>query len=114
MKKIPCSYDGCSNRRIHHERPDEMRPHRMIEVPDDFEGNAYCSIECQMYDKPHYDPVNDVFTKHPTEPPTGTTEAACHAIEYMERASVSDVYKVFPKKLEYFTELPSKVDLTNE
>jgi len=62
-KKVPCSYKGCSDRRPHYERPHEKRLHRMIEVPEDFSGDAYCSIECQVYDKPKYNPVRDIFEK---------------------------------------------------
>ncbi len=48
--KIPCSYSGCSDRRLHHERPYENRPHVMIEVPDDWTGYYYfCSFECACY-----------------------------------------------------------------
>lgn len=51
MKKVKCSYEGCSNRRSHFESQEDGRPHQMIEVPDDFpeDGKAYCSIECACY-----------------------------------------------------------------
>jgi hypothetical protein len=48
MKKVLCAYEGCSNRRIHFES-DKKRPQQTVEVPDDFEGKAYCSIECACY-----------------------------------------------------------------
>lgn len=48
MKKVPCSYEGCSERRVHYERQDEMRPHQMVEVKDDHEGKAFCSFTCAM------------------------------------------------------------------
>ena len=46
MKKIPCGNPSCDQRRIHHEYQDIKRPHRMIEVPDDFVGKTFCSITC--------------------------------------------------------------------
>lgn len=47
MKQIPCSNDSCSNRRIHHEQQDVMRPHRMVDVEDDYPYLvAFCSITC--------------------------------------------------------------------
>lgn len=48
MKKIPCSYEKCNLRRPHFTRQDEERPHQMIEVDDDFEGEIYCSLTCMM------------------------------------------------------------------
>jgi hypothetical protein len=46
-----CSYSGCGDRRIHYERPDEKRPHREIEVPDNYplDRPVHCSIECMLY-----------------------------------------------------------------
>jgi len=52
MKKILCSYKGCSGRRPHHESQEETREHRTVEVADDHEGKAYCSYECMAYDMP--------------------------------------------------------------
>lgn len=49
MKLVPCSYIGCKYRRPHWERPDETREHQMVEVPDDYEGEAFCSNECAVY-----------------------------------------------------------------
>ena len=46
MKTIPCGNPSCSERRIHHERPDEMRPQQQCEVPDDYQGLSFCSISC--------------------------------------------------------------------
>lgn len=46
MKKIPCGNPGCNQRRIHWEYQDIMRPHQMIEVADDYNGKAFCSITC--------------------------------------------------------------------
>ena len=46
MKKIPCGNPTCSERRIHFERQDEMRPQQMVEVEDDYMGKAFCSITC--------------------------------------------------------------------
>ena len=48
MKKVPCSYEGCSERRVHYERQDEMRPRQMVEVKDDYEGQAFCCFTCAM------------------------------------------------------------------
>lgn len=50
MKKVPCSYEGCKHYRIHHERPHEARGVVWVEVPDDHEGKAYCSITCAVLD----------------------------------------------------------------
>lgn len=46
MKKVPCSNSRCNQRRIHHERQDEMRPTQMVSVADDYNGKAFCSITC--------------------------------------------------------------------
>ena len=50
MKKIPCSYKHCDQRRIHFTIQDENRPRQMVEVDDDFEGDAYCSLTCTILD----------------------------------------------------------------
>lgn len=52
MKTRPCSYAECGQRRIHHERPEEMRPHRQIQVPDDLPDDrpCYCSVTCATMD----------------------------------------------------------------
>jgi len=50
MKTIPCSYKDCDQRRVHFSIPDETRSHRMVEVKDDHEGDAYCSLTCAMLD----------------------------------------------------------------
>ena len=50
MKVIPCSYKNCGNRRAHFAIPDEDRGVQMIEVDEDYEGNAYCSLTCAMLD----------------------------------------------------------------
>lgn len=39
---------GCAERRIHHERPDTPRGPQYVEVPDDYEGPAFCSITCKL------------------------------------------------------------------
>lgn len=49
MKSVQCGYPQCSSRRSHHESLKMTRPHRTIEVSDQFVGCAYCSIECRMY-----------------------------------------------------------------
>ena len=46
MKKIPCNYSECSGRRLHYTIQDENRPHCLVEVADDYEGLAFCSITC--------------------------------------------------------------------
>lgn len=46
MKMIPCGNPTCNERRIHWDNPDEMRPHREVEVADDYTGKAFCSITC--------------------------------------------------------------------
>ena len=48
-KKIKCSGPGCENKRVHHERPDTPRGPQYLDVPEDYYGKAFCSIECQMY-----------------------------------------------------------------
>lgn len=50
MKKVPCSYHKCGEYRVHYERPDEQRGQQMVEVPDNHEGKAYCSIACACLD----------------------------------------------------------------
>jgi hypothetical protein len=50
MKTIPCSYKDCNQRRIHFTNQDENRPHQMIEVESDYEGDAYCSFTCAILD----------------------------------------------------------------
>jgi len=51
LKKVKCSYPNCYERRIHFQKPFTNRPHQTVDVPEDYEGNAYCSIECMMYHK---------------------------------------------------------------
>ena len=48
MKKIPCSYEGCSNRRVHYTLQDETRDRKLVEVEDDYQGDAFCSLTCAM------------------------------------------------------------------
>lgn len=48
MKKVPCSGPACKERRIHWERPDMLRGTVLVEVPDDFKGDAWCSITCAV------------------------------------------------------------------
>ena len=49
-KKMPCSYDQCKYHRIHFELPDVPRGVQYVEVPDDWEGPAYCSVTCAIMD----------------------------------------------------------------
>lgn len=51
MKKVPCNGPGCETRRIHYESPETPRGIVLVEVPDEYEGNAFCSIECYSYYK---------------------------------------------------------------
>lgn len=46
MKKIPCGNPTCNQRRINWDNPDVMRPHREVEVTDDYMGKSFCSITC--------------------------------------------------------------------
>ena len=50
MKYVSCSSPSCSQRRVHHERPDEERGTQWVEVPDAHEGKAYCSLTCALLD----------------------------------------------------------------
>ncbi len=45
-KKVSCSNPNCCERRIHYEYQDDMRTHRMVEVPEDYNGKSFCSITC--------------------------------------------------------------------
>ena len=47
-KRVVCAYEGCKLRRVHHERPDEPRGPQSVEVPWNYEGNAYCSMTCAI------------------------------------------------------------------
>ena len=49
LKKVKCSGPGCEY--VVRWTTMKVRGPQYIEVPDDFEGKAYCSIECQLYDK---------------------------------------------------------------
>jgi hypothetical protein len=49
MRKVPCFNPDCWSRRIHHERPDEPRGQRFVEVPDNWDGShAFCSMMCAV------------------------------------------------------------------
>lgn len=52
MKKVPCAYERCGERRIHWCQPDTPRGTQYITVEDDFDENkkAYCSTECALQD----------------------------------------------------------------
>lgn len=50
MKKLPCSYKHCDQRRSHFTLQDENRPRQMVEVDDDFKGDCYCSLTCMILD----------------------------------------------------------------
>lgn len=48
MKKVPCAYKDCGERRAHWQTPDIKRGTVMIEVADDRPDDKpmYCSITC--------------------------------------------------------------------
>jgi hypothetical protein len=52
MTKRLCSYPRCDKRRAHHEHPNKMRKHRIIEVPDNvpLDYPYYCSMTCAISD----------------------------------------------------------------
>jgi hypothetical protein len=50
VKRVPCSYAGCGDRRSHYENPEPRGKPLMVEVSDDHAGPAYCSFECAIYD----------------------------------------------------------------
>ena len=70
MKKVLCSYEGCSDRRAHFERPDECRPHQEFWVPADHSGPYYCSIECSVYDKAKKELTTDASKEQSPQPDT--------------------------------------------
>ena len=47
--RVPCSYKKCGNRRKHWMLPFK-RGKQYVNVPDDFHGKAYCSMECALLD----------------------------------------------------------------
>ncbi len=49
MKKVSCQGPGCSNRRVHYEKPDEPRGIQEFWVAEWIEGPFFCSIECHAY-----------------------------------------------------------------
>ena len=49
MKKVPCSGPDCALRRVHYES-DVPRGVRYVEVREDYNGKAYCSITCALMD----------------------------------------------------------------
>lgn len=49
MKSVPCTYKDCGLRRMHYET-EQLRGTQLVDVPDDFVGVRYCSIECAVYD----------------------------------------------------------------
>jgi hypothetical protein len=53
-KLVSCASAGCADKRRHYES-DEPRGIQMLEVPYDFLGKAYCSIECFEYGKKELD-----------------------------------------------------------
>lgn len=46
--KVLCESPGCQGRRKHYES-DEPRGPQYVEVPDDYVGKAFCSLECASY-----------------------------------------------------------------
>lgn len=47
-KMVPCHYERCKYRRAHFEHPEIQRGVQLIEVPDGFAGQAFCSLTCKM------------------------------------------------------------------
>lgn len=52
-KKVPCHYINCKHRRVHFEHPEEPRGIQLVEVPDDFSGQAFCSLTCKLMHDGH-------------------------------------------------------------
>jgi hypothetical protein len=50
MKKVQCDYKECSHYRKHWCDPQKERGVQIVEVPDDFQGKAYCSMTCAVLD----------------------------------------------------------------
>lgn len=48
MKKIHCGNKNCRQRRIHFAEQEINRNHQLVEVEDDYEGKAFCSLTCAM------------------------------------------------------------------
>lgn len=48
MKKVPCAYSGCGDRRVHFTLPDIERGQQTVEVEDDFLSETYCSLTCMI------------------------------------------------------------------
>jgi len=46
-----CSGPGCEEKRSNWSNPDVSRGIQVIEVPEGYEGPAFCSVECSMYYK---------------------------------------------------------------
>lgn len=47
-KRVACLAYGCAERRVHWARPDVPRGTQYVEVPDEYEGPAYCSLTCAI------------------------------------------------------------------
>ena len=69
-KSVHCSYEGCSDRRAHHDRPNERRSHQEFWVPANQSGPYYCSIECSVYDKAKKELVANDTPETETAQPT--------------------------------------------
>jgi len=61
--KVYCSNPKCWSRRVHHERQDTPRGQQIIEVLEDHEGCAFCSITCAC--EAGYYNVREGFIKDP-------------------------------------------------
>jgi hypothetical protein len=48
MKKVKCSGPGCSEKRVSWCNPDTPRGPQYVEVKEDYEGKAWCSITCAV------------------------------------------------------------------
>lgn len=49
MKTVKCNYFGCIDRKRGIKSDKDRSPNDVF-VPDEFDGPAYCSVECAIYD----------------------------------------------------------------
>jgi len=48
MIKVPCSYSECGKRRKHFTDQDSERGPQMVDVPENNQGEQFCSITCAI------------------------------------------------------------------
>lgn len=48
MKKVPCCGPGCADHRVHWCAPDTPRGVQLVEVADDWNRPAFCSMTCAI------------------------------------------------------------------